>query len=291
MASPTVRRPDPSLQKSAPFILGSFSAQFVHVLDEVTLPILLQELDTISDFVSFLNWKAELVKSECLSVSSGEEHLLALFIRSEHFGDTNADQARAQGASVVVGEDLWDGLVSSAAYRSYKARLRPSYFWDQMVQLLADDVLNERMLEGNEAGPAGHERRIRALARPSRAMRLQLSQAYGDLFATTSGTHFRAVVHPNLPDSAFLFLVLKREGRTESEYRATRGSLLRAYSMVYASDHPGVRHVVGVSSGPSGDSRSQEVFYIDRRDWTPEDDELANDLRQVLQSLRSNDDS
>jgi hypothetical protein len=55
--------------------------------------------------------------------------------------------------------------------------------------------------------------------------------------------------------------------------------------MCFARHTPDIRHVVGIGTGPSsaGDDRSHEVVYIDRAEWTPEDDSLAKEMEESLQ--------
>ena len=98
-------------------------------------------------------------------------------------------------------------------------------------------------------------------------------------------TRFRAVRHGQQPDTAYLFVVLTNATLPNDAYRKTRGELLRAYCMCFARHTTDVRHIVGIGTGPSsaGDDRSHEVVYIDRSEWTPEDDSLAKELEDAFQ--------
>ncbi|KIN77851.1 SEC-C motif domain protein [Sulfitobacter mediterraneus KCTC 32188] len=61
---------------------------FVHVLDDVSLDIVMNELDTVRDFTDYLGKKEEFVRSGQLLSAQGEENLLAYYaIRINEDGD------------------------------------------------------------------------------------------------------------------------------------------------------------------------------------------------------------
>jgi len=76
------RQGNPSGLSAEPFMVGDLdpSRTFVHVLTEFTLDILLHTLDTISDFISYLERKEDLVRSNIAVVVPGEEDLLAFYL-------------------------------------------------------------------------------------------------------------------------------------------------------------------------------------------------------------------
>jgi hypothetical protein len=65
-----------------PFTVGDIAPErgYVHVLDDVTLDIVLPELDTIADFTAYLGAKERLVRSGRLLSAAGEEELLAYYL-------------------------------------------------------------------------------------------------------------------------------------------------------------------------------------------------------------------
>lgn len=62
-----------------PFTVGDVDPRgtFMHVMDDVTLDIVLGELDTVLDFTDYLMKKATLVRSGLLRTAAGEQDLLA----------------------------------------------------------------------------------------------------------------------------------------------------------------------------------------------------------------------
>ncbi|MBE9570911.1 MAG: hypothetical protein IMF11_09805 [Proteobacteria bacterium] len=275
-----------------PFVIGSSYGANVHVLDDATLPIIMRELDTVSDFVDYLIRKSRFIENGHLSVSAGEEHLLAYYL-THVFAKGQSDFPNPpKGRKLGLDESLWPGLSSEEWFISFKKQLRPSYYWDKIIQLLSEDILNSKMIAGNENGIAGHERRVRALASAPRRIRLGRSLALIELIGNDDyPTRFRSIRHQYQPDTAYLFLVLKRDGLGEKDYRETRSKLMQAYVLSFSYHNPDVRHVIGFSTGPSsdGDDTSHEVVYLDRAEWSDEHERLAllgQNLFGIYQDVR-----
>lgn len=64
-----------------PFMIGipNPNKPYVHVFDDIALDVVLNELDTISDFIDYLEKKEEFITSGKLISAAGEEDLLAHF--------------------------------------------------------------------------------------------------------------------------------------------------------------------------------------------------------------------
>ena len=67
-----------------PFSIGDLepSGSFVHVFDSFNLPVVLNELDTITDFVRYLGEKERLFRSGKAVLADGEEDLLAYYLQT-----------------------------------------------------------------------------------------------------------------------------------------------------------------------------------------------------------------
>ena len=73
-----------------PFTVGDLdpSGSYVHVMDDVTLDVILDELNTVVDFTEYLTKKAAFVRSGHLRSAAGEQDLLAYYaIRLNAEGD------------------------------------------------------------------------------------------------------------------------------------------------------------------------------------------------------------
>lgn len=93
-----------------PFSIGDIypNKTFVHVLDELSLNLLLSELDTITDFVSYLKEKERVVRSGLLRLSPGEDDTLAAYL-SGH-GVIVDEKLVPENTFVQIAENEWEVL-------------------------------------------------------------------------------------------------------------------------------------------------------------------------------------
>jgi hypothetical protein len=124
--------------KEHPFMVGKpvYKNRFIHILDELTLDILLSELDTVSDFVDYLTKKEVfLTHSDSDFLVAGEEELLATyFLNSSPTADGFSFPALPSTKKLIdIGEDSWKKFSQSQAYSDWKKnprsklRLGPPY--------------------------------------------------------------------------------------------------------------------------------------------------------------------
>lgn len=76
----------PALPKEEPFHIGDvgFPKDFVHVFDDVSLDLVMRELNTAADFIEYLAAKERLIRAGELHFAGGEEDLLGES-ECEHF--------------------------------------------------------------------------------------------------------------------------------------------------------------------------------------------------------------
>jgi hypothetical protein len=71
-----------SSEERFPFSVKSiYDDNFIHIFDEISLENIMKELDTISDFIEYLNKKKELMQKKEVLIS-GEEDLLAVYLQN-----------------------------------------------------------------------------------------------------------------------------------------------------------------------------------------------------------------
>lgn len=275
--------------RGKPFLVNILQAgRVIHLLDEFTCPIVFGELDTAPDFIAYLSAKEELILGGRFSISCGEENTLAAYLMG-------AGQRLRPGFPTVEGlerhraaflTDLWGGLESQDNYQRLKERNRLSAAWDETIELIAREAIAEDMVQGNERGLAGHEERLRVLARTSRAERYQLSMILAGFLASPrpDGQFVLRAVQLNLrPDTIYAFAVVPESADpTHEQYRTRRRNILEAYCVSIKAAHPEVIHVVGIATEPPrADGRhSEDVGYLDARGWGPAEQAHAERTRR-----------
>jgi len=112
------------------------------------------------------------------------------------------------------------------------------------------------------------------LAAEGRTARRALGQSLFEIMRKTPpGKRSARVMGPPRPGSAhYVFVILPQGDMDETRYRQVRRQVLEAYCMVLKVLFPEALDLVGVATEPGeATARSQDVIYIDARDWTPGD--------------------
>ena len=151
---------------------------FVHDFAEIVL----NELDTVSDFCAFLKGLESIGDQAKLFLLAGEEELLAHYLaKGRNFDWVN------KANSTIVDDGAWAGLKQHEQYVLLKKEDEVSYFWDQLID----------MAHGAEKQPQ-YEKAAREMARPNRFDRRVLAKAFLDAHeladAETYNNVFRRVV-------------------------------------------------------------------------------------------------
>lgn len=268
---------------------------FVHVLDDMSLEILLGTRDTITDFCEYLRWKEELLQSaRCKGVRfmyCGEEDLVAnylMVLKNGQHGFSIPEDLNA----FCLAEGDWLTFQASPQRAAQLEADKISYAWDGLIE-----TFNKNILAGTSYGKATHpladrERIMRFLGREPRVRRRILADALVGLVEKTRNTQrgIRVMLPSNPGDPYYSFLVLPRLlGRPPEEYREVRGHLLEALCLVTKLQFPDALDIVGIATDAGIDtvSRSEDALYLNARIWSAEMEAHARDLKTELGLLTS----
>jgi|Deesub1362A_J573_1020465.scaffolds.fasta_scaffold02881_9 hypothetical protein len=164
----------------------------VHVLNKDFIEIVLNELDTISDFIDYLRKKEKfLAQDKKIIIEGGEEELLAYYLFN------GRSFKRFQKANLItIQRGMWEYIQNKPEYKAKKKEDEISYVWD--------DIINRA-----HEGGSGYELVARELARPNRFQRRYLSKAYVEArikaHEDSSNDSFRRVVPAEGVTYCFLF--------------------------------------------------------------------------------------
>ena len=130
----------------------------IHVFNKEFTEIILNELDTISDFTKYLQAKEDLIcQDKKIIINGGEEDLLAEYLMNDRsFSDYEVADI------IMIDSDGWNHLGSKPEYKAKQEANDISYGWD--------DIIN--------SVPVGQELLSRELARPNRFERRCLSELF-----------------------------------------------------------------------------------------------------------------
>lgn len=152
-----------------PFTVGYLypSKSYIHVLDELALDLLITELSTISDFISYLEEKESAIKRKEIIQAAGEEELLAHFFRGKKGIEQPGKMIHPTGnildGSISLAEGLWLEYQQEAEYEIHKQIYSESKFWDELISSLSYHILNASVGIGANLEFEDHERAVRNL--------------------------------------------------------------------------------------------------------------------------------
>jgi hypothetical protein len=252
---------------------GDFGKGFVHVLDETSLPTLLRELDTITDFTNYLEAKRAFFEPGRKVVVPGEEHLLALYLQ-------HGRQFPGGWEILILDDTLWPGFSNSPENQARKAADKASYAWDQVIEYVSRDLLADDLLFVEPPGEA--EGALRVLARECRFYRRFLGESLSEVLL---GGRVRSRMLKSMSGVTYVMLAADRE--QDREWRIAE---LAARCTIARARIPDAATVVGIASERGDDRRpglSFDVFMLHRPALTPADIREAERLSSELGYFRS----
>jgi hypothetical protein len=266
-------------QGQVPLKWGDFGNGFVHICDEYSIGALFTALDTISDFVEFLDASETIIKNGIylLFDGGGIEDLIALYIANRRsFEIVPAEQE--QPDMLVLSDDLWRGLVESEEFKSMQANLKQSYAWDRLIEHFADDLLTGGMFDMHSKEVTDSELALVTMALEPRTNRAVLAEALLE-FLLKPELKSAARVVQGKAGCAYVFTIGKSDDR---EFRIKK-LLLRC--LVVRGRLPNTHTVVGIATDRPGTSKigySSDIVYIHMPEWTVEDEQHVRGIQEDL---------
>ena len=294
LVKPEIRGNDHINMQSAIFAIGDINPddEFIHVFNDVTLTILMEELDTITDFTEYLNKKEKFLRSGHLTSAPGEEELLALYLmhineNQEHYFPIPGGEKITENCLVVPDSRFYDQLRSHPSYLKKTHANIESYKWDNLIKVLTEPIMNATAFSqsGIDYSLAEHEKAVRHMALECRLNRRILGKMITE--AIEKGQNepcFSRAIIPMPKDqkrkTGYVFLMLahpKNMGQEVSykQYRSARLEILRAYCAGHSRKHQHLERFIGIAMEPppkvSGSTEISEDFVLfEAREWTEE---------------------
>ncbi len=274
-----------------PFAIGRIEVAkgFIHVLDDSSLHLLLQTLDTARDLIAYLLKKEELLLSGRIGLITGEEGLLGLYLSDIDDTGNHFFRLPPGDSEVNIDESWWHRYRTGREAPSKEAADRVSYLWDAMIERFAKhfrDGTSEHAMTTVE-----QNRLLQFFAREGRLHRRGLVKTIIDMLENTKPNMRRLrVVEPTTAgDPHWLFLVFPYHKHFSYEQnREARRGFLYACALVTRLVYPGAVDIVGYAT-ESGQGRvsSEDALYFDGRLWTEAMEREARTLQRKFHILLS----
>lgn len=300
---------DPKAPHYSPFAIGDLDPRgsFVHVLDDTTLEIMMRELDTVTDFTSYLRKKEEFIRSGHFINAHGEEDLLAHYLTllnplGEHDfvkGDGTSWEAHDRTA---FGPGIYQDFVNNPQYHAKKDADRVSYTWDSLIEVFSNHMLAGTTLirDGTKFDLAEQEEAIRHMALVPRYQRRLFSLGIRDALEQ-SQDHDR-FVRGFLPgpterhrETGFFLMALKaskwlRLGGYD-EYREVRQRMLYGYALSFLKKHPQLERIIGIAVEPPSElgtpkGSSEDLMMVEMPEWDQRQLNQLAEYEKVLSIMK-----
>ncbi|MFN3701795.1 MAG: hypothetical protein ACK4VI_09805 [Alphaproteobacteria bacterium] len=165
----------PSLNDdSQPFSVGDINPDggFIHLFDDVTLSLVLKELDTITDFTSYLDKKESFLRSKNFKIVHGEENLLASYIS---FTNSDGEHDFPDKYRDEIPQGIFDEILTNPSYHLKQQANEDSYLWDGLITGFTTPIINGTII--SEHGLPEHEESVRYMAAENRVERRLLGRS------------------------------------------------------------------------------------------------------------------
>lgn len=269
--------------------------RFVHVLDEVTVDALLEELDTVPDLVDYLACKERYFGANGVFMHvAGEEELLAQYMCTMENGRHALPKVPPGTGAVTLLEGDWRFYRSSPQRAAKREADQGSYMWDALIEYQASFVRAGTAIGLPETPPEtiDHERILRALAAEPRLSRRELASHFRfALSKSESGKKFaRMTLSGDNMSRAYVFLTVPKPPDVDYQaYREMRSTALLAYCHGIKVRFPHVIEAIGIASEPFAERvASQDFLYVDLAEkMSPEESVVWKDAMEELDVLQT----
>lgn len=276
--------------KNHPFCVGWVlpNKRLVHVLDETTLDIILNELDTISDFVTYLTKKEEQLTTHGVDfVIPGEEELIAWYLshfdheRQEHYFPNIPE-----GALLALREGDWESLVDSPAYKTRREANEISYLWDYLIEFQNQHIISgsASSLIGDDT-PNTFERVMRMMASENRLSRRALGESFhiANSITEKDKRFTRTIVSTSQKGRGYIFMSLSRpDGFNAEEYLEMRRGELTLFAHGCKLKFEGLTEIVGLVFEPGQNVITSIDYFLINFGKDTIDEDFKNELKQKL---------
>jgi hypothetical protein len=252
-----------------PLPMGDFGKGFVHVFDEQSTLTIFDELDTITDFVNYLEAKEKFFIGRRVQAST-EIDFLAFYIQTGFDIDPRTNY-------ISIDKGLWNSYKVSENYKKWKEEIRVSYFWDNMINHLYNYHIigNNSTIKREEI-----EEAIRLINLEPRLDRIELSIIIEN--ARNSGVKARILKTPKGKKHTYVFMPLNDKNW---EYKEQELTLRCDVARVVNSD---TEIIIGISIGENskGDS-CFDIVYLNMPEISSDFIEHVNDIKKELGYFRN----
>jgi hypothetical protein len=249
---------------------GRFEGGFIHFYDQFSFPVLFQELDTITDFVNYIEAKERYFEAVKNIKFSTECDILAIYLHRGRVFPDGFDMA-------LVEPNVWNQFIGKDEFLKRKEQERVSYIWDRIIGEFYDGYSRNELLfiDGYE----GTEQSLRVMANETRFSRMMLSESFLDAIGFFSESRVGARILESINEVTFVFLVYEHDEENRNNRIQSLGlRCLAARNMVDNSI------VVGIATNRyiHGTGHSYDLYYLYKPELFIEERAKIREMQEAL---------
>ncbi|PKL67682.1 MAG: hypothetical protein CVV28_05285 [Methanobacteriales archaeon HGW-Methanobacteriales-1] len=254
-----------------PLPYGDQGKGVIHFFDQQSFPILLKELDTITDFIDYLNAKEKFFNSGKKAYFKSEEDLLAIYLHRGRKFPKNIDET-------LIQENVWEELTQKDEFMNRKIQERNSRFWDTFIEEIYRDMSKEYLLFTNDFHEV--EQALRTMSKESRFDRMMLADTFMDFIGVYGKPKAQARLSQSTSGVSYVFLLDKyRENNREQRSMELTLRCFAARNVLREN-----KEVIGLASSHyvKGDGHAYDLCYLYLPKWTEEDIKNITQMQEEL---------
>ena len=174
-----------------PFTIGQIDPAkgYVHVFDDTTLDLVMNTLDTMTDFTAYLTKKEQFLTSDKVVWAAGEEELLAVYLTKLNQAGEHDFVAKGNYDHLSFYEGIWDRFIGSPERGAQVEENQISYFWDKLIENFAFHAMTGTQYFSSGQPLKEQEPVFRLMAREPRTRRRMLAVSIHEVLkrSVTSG--------------------------------------------------------------------------------------------------------
>lgn len=263
--------------EEVPMKWGDFDKGFVYVCDEKGLDALFESLDTITDFVEFLNCTEALMFNDQISFlfnGGGLQDLIGIYLMNGNSFEHMINHFQGP-TSIIVEGDIWSSFVVSEEYQQRKKITENSYHWDRLINYYAEDLLTDGMFDMHSKEVTKNELALVEMALQPRRDRANLAECLLSFLIQETKVACRVVTGYN--NTAFIFL------SGSSDDRENRAAELMARCMIIRKKLVDFHTIIGIATDRPKSSKvgySSDIAYLHIPEWNNDLEETTLKLEQ-----------
>ena len=265
---------------------------YFHVFDDYTLDHIMDELDTVSDFIDYLEQKEKLIEAGKDIIAEGEEEILGRHLSTiENEQHCCVTISEFQNHQCFYFADFWQNYLHNPnRYVKQKANAQ-SYIWDALLEKAFRGLMNGTLREMSHQDYVSQAALFFRFAKPNRVERRALAKAFVDSYnealnridtkSPTIHSFVRRICFETSKDTMITILWLHYPQDTPLDsFLTARKRLLEAKILEIVDSHKQYEYHIGIAKTLEIDRDDSDDFVYIRSD------DFSSDCPEILDAKK-----